>query len=67
MIFWLGPLFYGGAHGVSCCLVKPRVIRSLHLSILVSVLEGGDISAGSDSVDLLNLFNFESLSFFSGI
>ncbi len=52
MIFRLGRLFYGGAHGVSCCLVKPRVLRSLHLSILVSVLEGGDISAGSDTVDL---------------
>ncbi len=53
MIFRLGRLFYGGAHGVGCFLVKPRVLRSLHLSILVSVLEGGDISAGSDTVDLL--------------
>jgi hypothetical protein len=36
----------------------------LHLSILVSVLEGGDISAGSDTVDLLHLCNFDFLVFF---
>ncbi len=59
VILWLGWLFYGGAHGVSCCLMKPRVLRSLHLSILVSVLEGNDISAGSDTVDLLHLSNFD--------
>jgi hypothetical protein len=44
-----------------------RVLRSLHLSIFVSVLEGGDISAGSDTLDLLRLFNFDFLVFFSGI
>jgi hypothetical protein len=58
VIFWLGRLFYGGAHGVSCCLVKPRVLLR---SILVSVLEGGDTSAGSDTVDLLHLSNFDFL------
>jgi hypothetical protein len=41
-----------------------RVLRSLHLSIFVSVLEGGDISAGSDTLDLLHLFNFIFLVFF---
>ncbi len=64
VIFWLGRLFYGGAYGVSCCLVKPGVLRSYHLTILVSVLEGGDISAGSDTVDLLHLCNFDFLVFF---
>ncbi len=64
MIFQLGRLFYGGVHGVSCCLVKPGVLRSLHLSIFVSDLEDGDISAGSDTLDLLHLFNFDFLVFF---
>ncbi len=43
VIFRLGRLFYCGAHGVSWCLVKLRALRPLHLSILVSVLDGGDI------------------------
>jgi hypothetical protein len=64
VIFQLGLLFYGGAHGVNCFLVKPRVLRSLHLSIPVSVLEGGDISTQSGTVGLLHLSNFDFLVFF---
>ncbi len=40
---------------VSYCVLKPRVRRSFYLSILVSGLEAGDISAGSDTVDLLHI------------
>ncbi len=56
-----GSAVYGGAHGVSCCLVKLRALRSFHPSILVSVLEGGYISARLCTVDLLHLSNFDFL------